>query len=67
MSDSMEEDWAVKNALLIVAAIIIVWIVWGIVSKLLGGILGLVIPVLMLALFCYAVYQVYRYLSRQKI
>ena len=56
-----------KNALMIVAAIIIVWIVWGIVKGLLHGIFGTLIPLVMLALFCYAVYWVYKMLSRQKI
>lgn len=56
-----------KNALLVIAAIVIVWIVWGFLSHLVHWLLGSIIHLAMLALFCYAVYWVFKQLSRQKI
>jgi len=56
-----------KSVLLILASILIVWFVWGLVTKIVGGLFGFVFPILMLGLFCYAVYLVYKALNRQKI
>ena len=56
-----------KNAILVVASILIVWFVWTLVKGLFAGLLGLAFQLLMIGLFCYAVYMVYRALNRQKI
>jgi len=56
-----------KNVLMIVVSLIIVWIVWGILSKVLFVTFGLAVQLALIALFCYAVYRVYKALSREKI
>lgn len=52
---------------MIILAIIIVGLLWGFLSHLLGWLLGSILHIAMIALFCYTVYWVYRQLSRQKI
>lgn len=56
-----------KNVLLIVASIFIVWIVWNLLKGLFIGLLGTVFQLALIGLFCYAVYMVYKALNRQKI
>jgi hypothetical protein len=56
-----------KNVLLIVASILIVWFVWNIVKGLFIGLLGLAFQIALIALLGYAVYMVYKALNRQKI
>ena len=56
-----------KNVLLIVVSLIIVWIVWNMIKGLLIGVLGMAFQLALIALFCYAVYRVYKALNREKI
>lgn len=56
-----------KNVLYFLLALVIVFVVWGIVKSLIGALLGMVITVGMIALFCFLVYTVYRAMTRQKI
>jgi hypothetical protein len=44
-----------------------VYAVWNVVLLLVGIIASLVLKVALILLFCYAVYAVYRMLTRQKI
>jgi hypothetical protein len=56
-----------KNVLLIALSIFIVWVVWNLVKGLFVGLLGIAFQLALIALFCYAVYAVYKALNRQKI
>lgn len=56
-----------KNFVLIVISIMIVWFVWGLVRFVLASALGIAFQLALLALFCYAVYRVYKALNREKI
>ncbi len=55
-----------KNALMLVVAFLVVYFIWHIVLGLFGGVLALVINLAILAVFCYAVYAVYKMLTREK-
>jgi hypothetical protein len=55
-----------KNALMLIVAFVVVYFVWHIVMSLFGGILALAINLAILAVFCYAVYAVYKMLTREK-
>lgn len=48
-------------------AVIVVWIAWGIITHLLGGLVHLAVQVALLALACYLVMLVYRAMTRQRI
>ena len=56
-----------KNVILIIVSALLVWIVWKLVAPLLFGVIGIVLQIALLALFCYAVYLVYKALNREKI
>ena len=56
-----------KNVLLLVASLLIVWVVWNVIKGLFFGLFGMAFQILLIGLFCYAVYTVYRALNRQKI
>jgi hypothetical protein len=55
-----------KNALMLILAFVVVYFIWHIVMGLLGPLVGLLISVALLAAFCYAVYAVYKMLTREK-
>ena len=56
-----------RDAILIVVSVLVVWIVWRIIAPLLFGMSGDLFQLALLALFCYAVYLVYKALNRQRI
>jgi membrane associated rhomboid family serine protease len=56
-----------KNVLLIVVSIFIVWVVWNLIRGLLFGLLGIAVQIALIGLFCWAVYAVYKALNREKI
>ena len=56
-----------KNVLLILVSLFIVWVVWNMIKGLLFGVLGIAFQLALVALFCYAVYRVYKALNREKI
>ena len=62
-----QEENEMKNGLLIVVSLIIVYIVWRIVMPLLVGVVAIAFNLALIALFCYAVYRVYQALNREKI
>ena len=48
-------------------ALVIVWVVWNLIKGLLFGVLGIAFQIALIALFCWAVYAVYKALNREKI
>jgi hypothetical protein len=56
-----------KNVIMIALAALIVWVAWQIIGHLIVGVFGLFIQIALIALFCYAVYLVYKALNREKI
>ena len=52
-----------KNFLMLLLALIIVWILWGFVKS----ILGTLITIGMILLFCFLVYNIYKALTREKL
>jgi membrane associated rhomboid family serine protease len=56
-----------KNVLLLVVSLVIVWIVWNLIKGLLFGVIGIAFQIALIALFCWAVYAVYKALNREKI
>ena len=56
-----------KNVFLFLLALFLVWIVWGIVMRLVATLVGAAITIGMLLLFCWLVYTVYKAMTRQKI
>lgn len=56
-----------KNVVLILVSMLIVWVVWNMIKGLLFAGLGIVFQLAIIALFCFAVYSVYKALNRQKI
>jgi len=55
-----------KNILMLVLAFVIVNLLWHIVSAVLIPLLGAAISIGLVIAFCYAVYVVYRMLTREK-
>lgn len=56
-----------KNVVLIFISLFIVWVVWNVIKGLLFTTLHIAFQLAIVALFCYAVYAVYKALNRQKI
>jgi len=56
----------VKNFLMLILAFVIVWIVWRIVMGLLAGIVGTIISIGLILLFCFLVYVVYKTLTQRE-
>ena len=56
-----------KNILLVIVSLFIVWLVWHIMKVVFASLFGLAFQILLIGLFCYAVYMVYKALNRQKI
>jgi hypothetical protein len=56
-----------KNVLMFLLALVIVWVVWNIVMGLLAKILGTIISIGLILLFCFIVYNVYKALTREKL
>lgn len=56
-----------KQVLLVLLSLFIVWIVWTKIISLLTGFLLMAFNLALIALFCYALYRVYKALSREKI
>lgn len=56
-----------KNVLMFILALVIVYFVWHVVIGLFAHIIGTLFAIGMIILFCYFVYAVYRLLTRQKI
>lgn len=56
-----------KNVLMFILALVVVFIVWGFVKALIASLLGTIFTIGMLLLFCFLVYTVYRAMTRQKI
>ena len=52
-----------KNFLMLILALVLVWIVWGFVSKLIGSL----ISIGLILLFCFLVYNVYKALTKEKL
>lgn len=50
-----------------ILAVVLIWIVGGIVIHLVAGLIHVAITIAIIALFCYIVYAVVRAASRQKI
>ena len=50
-----------------ILALVLIWVVGGIVLHLLAGLVHIAITLAVIALFCYIVYAVARSVSRQKI
>ena len=55
-----------KNILMLALALLVVYFVWHLVMALLGTVISAIISIGAILLFCYAVYAVYRLLTRQK-
>ncbi|HZO89119.1 MAG TPA: hypothetical protein VFB38_12350 [Chthonomonadaceae bacterium] len=55
-----------KNFLMLILAFVIVWIVWRIVMGLLAGIVGTIISIGLILLFCFLVYVVYKTLTQRE-
>lgn len=56
-----------KNVVLFLLALLLVWIVWGMVRALVATLVGAAITIGMILLFCWLVYTVYKAMTRQKI
>ena len=56
-----------KNVVMVVVSLVIVWIVWNVIKGFLFSVVGIAFQLVLLALFCGAVYMVYKALNRQKI
>lgn len=56
-----------KNFLMFLLALFIVWVVWRIVIGFVSSLIGTLISIGMILLFCFLVYQVYRLLTREKL
>jgi membrane protein required for beta-lactamase induction len=56
-----------KNVLLIAVSILIVWMVWNLLKGVLFGLFGMALQIVMIGLFCWAVYMVYKAMTREKI
>ena len=52
-----------KNVLMLILAFVIVWIVWKIVMGFIAGIVGTLITIGMILLFCFLVYLVFNMLT----
>ena len=52
---------------MVVVSLVIVWIVWNVIKGFLFSVVGIAFQLVLLALFCGAVYMVYKALNRQKI
>ena len=55
-----------KNAIALVVAVIIVWVLWHVVVGIVGMVVGPLIWLALTLAFCYAVYAVYKMLSKEK-
>lgn len=58
---------AMRNVLMFILALVVVWIVWKIVMGFVFSLLSIVITIGMILLFCYLVYAVFKALTKQKI
>ena len=56
-----------KNFLMFVLALVIVWIVWSIIGTIVSNVFHIALIIGMIALFCWLVAQVYQALTKQKI
>ncbi|MCS6776391.1 MAG: hypothetical protein RMJ43_05830 [Chloroherpetonaceae bacterium] len=56
-----------KNVLMFLLALFIVWVVWRIVIGFVSSLIGTLISIGMILLFCFLVYQVYKLLTREKL
>ena len=56
-----------KNVALILISLFAVWVVFSIIKGLLFATLHIAFQLAIIALFCYAVYAVYKMLTRQKV
>lgn len=56
-----------KNFLMFILALFIVWIVWKIVVGFIASIVGTLISIGLILLFCFLVYNVYKALTREKL
>ena len=56
-----------KNFLMLILALIVVWILWGFVKALLGTLISTLITIGMILLFCFLVYNIYKALTREKL
>ena len=55
-----------KNVLMIVLAFLAILFLWGIITTVVHVVLGWIIRVAMIALFCWLVYAVYKLMTREK-
>lgn len=56
-----------RNVLMFILALVLVWIVWKLVMGFVFSLLHIAITIGMILLFCYLVYAVFKALTRQKI
>ena len=56
-----------KNVVLILISVFVVWVVFNMIKALLFTTLHIALQLAIVALFCYAVYAVYKLLTRQKV
>lgn len=56
-----------KNFMMFILALVIVWVVWRIVMGFLASIVGTLISIGLIVLFCFLVYNVFKALTREKL
>jgi hypothetical protein len=56
-----------KNFLMFLLALFLVWLVWRIVMGFITSILGSLISIGLILLFCFLVYNVYKALTKEKL
>jgi hypothetical protein len=56
-----------KNFMMFILALVIVWVVWQVVKTLVFTILWPLITIGLIIMFCFLVYNVYKALTREKL
>ncbi len=54
-----------KNFLMLLLAFVVVYLVWHVVMGLISSVIGTIISIGLILLFCYFVYAVFRMLAKQ--